>query len=49
LKTTGKMPRCELDLLLREASGETFEDNAPPSSVALPLVRRKVRSPERRP
>jgi hypothetical protein len=38
LKSTGKMRRCELQLLLREASGETFEDGAPPSSVVLPLV-----------
>jgi len=41
LKTTGKMPRCELDLLRREASGETFEDGIPPSSVVLPLLTRK--------
>jgi hypothetical protein len=43
LKATGKMPRCDLDLLRREASGETFEDSAPPSSVVLPLVKRKRR------
>jgi hypothetical protein len=44
MKTTGKMPRCELDLLRREAaSGETFEDGVPPSSLALPLVTRKSR------
>ena len=43
MKTTGKMPRCELDLLRREAAGETFEDGAPPSSLALPLVTRKSR------
>jgi hypothetical protein len=39
------MPRCELQLLLREAGGETFQDNeceAPPSSVVLPLVNRKA-------
>jgi len=36
------MPRCELELLRREASGERFEDDgAPPSSVVLPLVTRK--------
>jgi hypothetical protein len=41
LKTTGKMPRCELDLLRREARGETFDDGMPPSSLVLPLVTRK--------
>jgi hypothetical protein len=43
LKSTAKIPRCELQLLLREASGETFEDGAPPSSVVLPLVTRRGR------
>jgi hypothetical protein len=42
LKATGKMPRCQLDLLRREASGETFEDGVPPSSIVLPLVKRKL-------
>jgi hypothetical protein len=40
------MPRCELDLLLREVRegiGATFEDAAPPSSVVLPLVTRRPR------
>ena len=41
MNATGKMPRCELDLLRREARGETFEDGMPPSSLVLPLVTRK--------
>ena len=47
LKTTGKMPRCELDLLRREARGETFEDGIPPSSLVLPLVTRKRENGDR--